>query len=83
MPFSKPTRDPWYQDVDYNIEMNRIRHRVDHLEKQNIKLMDHIVFLKKNGYTYDQLNSRMLLCDRCHKDLRIEDDTDRGTTQKA
>ncbi len=63
-----------FHDADYSMEMNSIRNRVDYLEKKNMKLMEHMVFLKKNGYTYDQINSRMLLCDRCGKSLRIEDD---------
>jgi len=74
MPSSNPYQDsdPSYHDVDYNIEMNKIRYRVNCLEKQNMKLMEHIAFLKKNGYTYDQLTTRMLLCDRCHKNLILE-----------
>lgn len=49
--------------------------RIKFLEKQNTELMEHIVYLKKNGYTYDQLTTKMNLCDRCGDELIKEDST--------
>lgn len=59
---------------------NRLREekredRIKFLEKQNTELMEHIVYLKKNGYTYDQLTTKMNLCDRCGGELIKEDST--------
>jgi len=51
--------------ADDNIEYNKMVSRIDHLQKENQKLKEHMVFLKKNGFTYDQLSSKMCLCDRC------------------
>ena len=60
------------QEVEYNIRVNKLIARVDSLEKENIRLREHIVFLKKNGYTYDTRKDRMILCDRCAKPLTGE-----------
>ena len=45
---------------------------IKRLAKENIKLKEHIVYLKKNGYRYDQLSTKMILCARCG-DLIIRD----------
>jgi len=56
---------------------------INQLREQKNKLMEHIVYLKKNGYTYDQRNNKMILCDICGKQLtgefvKTEDNTSFG-----
>ncbi len=60
------------EQMEVNIEKRQMLARLQHLEKENMRLMEHIVFLKKNGYTYDQVTNRMLLCDRCGANLTGE-----------
>jgi len=57
------------EEIRHNIEFNRLKERCRKLEIEKQQMMEHIVFLKKNGYTYDQLNSKMMICDRCHKQI--------------
>ncbi len=60
------------EEMEVNIEKRKILVRLQYLEKENMRLMEHIVFLKKNGYTYDQVTNRMLLCDQCGAKLTGE-----------
>ncbi len=59
-------------EAQRNMDKNKMIGRLQYLEKENMRLMEHIVFLKKNGYTYDQVTSRMLLCDICGANLTGE-----------
>jgi len=55
-------------------EIDRLHEEIKRLRKHNTKLMEHIIYLKKNGYTYDQITTKMVLCDRCGDLLRKEND---------
>ena len=46
-----------------------LRKEIHDLVKKEMKLLEHISFLKKEGYTYDQVNRKMIVCDSCGKKL--------------
>jgi hypothetical protein len=74
--FTKEEEDAWTRDAGTYQEGQRIKkleQTIESLIEKNNKLMEHIVYLKKNGYTYDQVNSKMILCDKCGKELIKEE----------
>ena len=42
---------------------------IDHLQKENIRLLELLSNMKKDGFTYDQLTRKMIVCEACGKDL--------------
>ena len=57
--------DDWerYETTHNNIE------EVEKLTKQNTELLEHIAMLHKDGYTYDQVNRKMIVCECCGKQI--------------
>ena len=43
---------------------------IEHLKKENLKLLELISNLQKDGYTYDQLTRKMIVCESCAKQLK-------------
>ncbi len=49
---------------------NNMAEEFERVRNENIKLLEHIAMLHKDGYTYDQLNRKMLVCELCGKNIK-------------
>lgn len=43
---------------------------LERLKKENFRLAELILNLKKDGFTYDQVNRKMIVCEACGKNIK-------------
>ena len=53
----------------YRKKLADARTYIDTVEAKNMELLETLAFMQKDGYTYDQVNRKMIVCEACGKHI--------------